>query len=58
MEIIVGIGVGIALGMYVSSQLKCHIRKNINRKNFEEYENRDTDCEIFNKVRKRHEKIK
>ena len=56
MEIIVGIGVGIALGMYVSSQLKCHIRKNINRRNLEEYENRDTDCEIFNKVRKRHEK--
>jgi len=58
MEIIVGIGVGIALGMYVSSQLKCHIRKNINRRNLEEYENRDTDCEIFNKVRKRHEKKK
>ena len=57
-EITVGIGVGIALGMYVSSQLKCHIRKNINRRNFEEYENRykDTECEVFNKVRKRHEK--
>ena len=60
MEIIVGIGVGIALGMYVSSQLKCHIRKNINRRNFEEYENRhkDTECEVFNKVRKRHEQKK
>ena len=56
MEIIVGIGVGIALGMYVSSQLKRHIRNNINRKNLEEYENRNTDCEVFNKVRKRHEK--
>jgi len=32
MEIIVGIGVGIALGMYISSQIKCHIRKNINNK--------------------------
>ena len=32
MEIIVGISVGIALGMYISSQLKCHIRKNINNK--------------------------
>ena len=41
MEIIVGIGVGIALGMYVSSQLKCHIRNNINRKNLEEYENKN-----------------
>ena len=52
MEIIVGIGVGIALGMYVSSQLKCHIRKNINRRNFEEYESKykDTDCEVFNSL--------
>ena len=32
MEIIVGIGVGIALGMYISSQLKEHISSNINRK--------------------------
>ena len=31
-EIIVGIGVGIALGMYISSQVKCHIRKSINNK--------------------------
>ena len=42
MEIIVGIGVGIALGMYVSSQLKCHIRKNINMKNLKEYEEKKT----------------
>jgi len=26
-------GVGIAMGMYISSQIKCHIRSNINRKN-------------------------
>ena len=31
-EIIVGLGVGIALGMYISSQLKEHISSNINRK--------------------------
>jgi len=55
--VIVGF-LGIAIGMYLSSQLKCHIRKNINRNNLKEYENRATDCEIFNKVRKRHEKIK
>ena len=30
--IIVGIGVGIALGMYISSQVKCHISKRINNK--------------------------
>ena len=31
-EIVVGLGVGIALGMYISSQLKEHISSNINRK--------------------------
>ena len=28
---------GVAIGIYVSSQLKCHIRNNINRNNFENY---------------------
>jgi len=27
------LGVGIALGMYISSQIKCHIKRNINRNN-------------------------
>jgi len=31
-ELIVGIGVGIVLGMYVTSQIKCHIRARINNK--------------------------
>ena len=39
--IVVG-GLGIVIGMYISSQLKCHIRKNINRKNLEEYEEKKT----------------
>ena len=26
------VGLGIALGMYISSQIKCHIRKSINNK--------------------------
>ena len=30
--VIVGF-LGIAIGMYISSQIKCHIRSNINRKN-------------------------
>jgi len=34
--VIVGF-LGIAIGMYISSQLKCHIRKNINRNNFDKY---------------------
>ena len=32
MEIIIVLGVGIVLGMYISSQIKCHIRRNINNK--------------------------
>jgi uncharacterized protein YneF (UPF0154 family) len=33
---------GIAIGMYISSQIKCHIRKNIFNKNIEEYEKKKT----------------
>ena len=40
-EIIIGIGVGIALGMYISSQIKCHIRRNIFNKNIKEYEQKE-----------------
>ena len=29
---------GIAIGMYISSQIKCHIRKNIYKNNIKEYE--------------------
>ena len=32
------LGVGIALGMYISSQIKCHIRRNIMNNNFKRYE--------------------
>ena len=46
MEEIIGIitifGVGIAMGMYISSQIKCHIRRNIFNKNVEEYEKKKT----------------
>ena len=31
--LIMMVGLGIAIGMYVSSQIKCHIRSNTNRKN-------------------------
>ena len=36
--IVVG-GLGVVIGMYISSQIKCHIRNNINMKNLKEYEN-------------------
>ena len=42
MEIIIVLGVGIIIGMYISSQIKCHIRRNIFNKNVEEYEKKKT----------------
>ena len=44
MEIIIGLGVGIALGMYISSQIKCHIRKNIFNNNLKSYEDGQKKC--------------
>tara|TARA_R110000824_G_scaffold191643_2_gene373399 strand:+ start:418 stop:573 length:156 start_codon:yes stop_codon:yes gene_type:complete len=32
---------GIAIGMYISSQIKCHIRKNIMDNNLKEYEQKE-----------------
>ena len=39
--IIVGV-LGVAIGMYISSQIKCSIRKNIMRNNLKEYEEKKT----------------
>ena len=39
---IILIGVGVVIGMYITSQIKCCIRKNIFRKNIEQYEKRKT----------------
>ena len=41
MEIIVGLSVGIALGIYISSQIKCHIRKNIFINNIKKYDEKE-----------------
>lgn len=42
MEEIIGIitifGVGIAMGMYISSQIKCHIRRNIFNNNLNKHD--------------------
>ena len=35
--LIVG-GMGVTIGIYISSQIKCHIRKNIMNNNFKRYE--------------------
>ena len=36
--LIVG-GMGVTIGIYISSQIKCHIRKNIMNNNLKNYEN-------------------
>ena len=41
-ELIIAIGVGIIVGMYITSQIKCSIRRNIFNKNIEEYEKKKT----------------
>jgi len=37
-ELIIILGVGVVLGMYITSQIKCTIRKSIFNKNIENYE--------------------
>ena len=37
-ELIIVLGVGVVIGMYVTSQIKCSIRKNIFNTNIEEYD--------------------
>ena len=39
--IVIG-GLGIVIGMYISSQIKCRIRKNIFNNNIKEYEEKKT----------------
>ena len=41
-EIVIAISVGIVLGMYITSQIKCNIRRNIFNKNVEDYEKKKT----------------
>ena len=41
-ELIIILSVGIVLGMYITSQIKCSIRRNIFNKNVEEYEKKKT----------------
>ena len=42
-ELIIILGVGVVLGMYITSQIKCNIRRNIFNKNLENYEEKETE---------------
>ena len=35
-------GIGVTIGIYISSQIKCNIRKNIFNNNIKEYEEKKT----------------
>ena len=41
MEILIILGVGVVIGMYVSSQIKCHIRQNIFNSNLKKYDEKE-----------------
>ena len=41
-ELIIILGVGIVIGMYITSQIKCSIRRNIFNKIIDEYEKKKT----------------
>ena len=36
--------IGLTIGLYIASQIKCHIRKNTFNKNFKEYEDGKKKC--------------
>ena len=40
--LVVILGLGVTIGIYISSQIKCSIRKNIIRNNLKEYEEKKT----------------
>ena len=40
--LIIILGIGVTIGMYISSQIKCHIRKNIFNNNIRKYEEKKT----------------
>jgi len=40
-ELIIVLGVGIVIGMYVTSQIKCSIRRNILNNNIKEYDEKE-----------------
>ena len=41
MEVIIVLGVGIVIGMYITSQIKCHIRQNIFNNNLKKYDEKE-----------------
>jgi len=40
-ELIIVLGVGVVIGMYVTSQIKCSIRRNIFNNNIKKYDEKE-----------------
>ena len=40
-ELIIILGVGVVIGMYITSQIKCHIRQNIFNNNIKKYDEKE-----------------
>ena len=40
-ELIIILGVGFVLGIYIASQIKCHIRRNIFNNNIKKYDEKE-----------------
>ena len=40
-ELIIVLGVGIVIGIYITSQIKCHIRQNIFNNNIKKYDEKE-----------------
>ena len=40
-ELIIILGVGVVLGMYITSQIKCNIRQNIFNNNLKKYDEKE-----------------
>ena len=40
-ELIIVLGVGIVIGMYITSQIKCSIRRNIFNNNIKKYDEKE-----------------
>ena len=50
MEVIIVLGVGIVIGMYITSQIKCHIRQNIFNNNLKKYDEKEKTKQQESKI--------
>ena len=49
-ELIIILGVGVVIGMYITSQIKCHIRQNIFNNNLKKYDEKEKTKQQESKI--------